>query len=418
MKGVGVAGAVLLAVALQAQSTALLVDVPALARQPDVAQALEAARASEATTLQDQMRVCAVAAPPFRESARAEMMRRELVELGLHNVRIDRVGNVLGERPGTMSRPRLVVASHLDTVFPADTNVKPRREGMRLRGPGIGDNCRGLAVLLAIVRSLNRANVVTPGSITFVANVGEEGLGDLRGVRALFNETLKGEIDRFLSIDGTGVHITNVAVGSLRYRVTFKAPGGHSYGAFGTANPIHALGRAIAKISEFTVPGRPRTTFNVGRIGGGTSINAIAYEAWMEVDMRSSDSSELAALDERFQRAVDAAVAEENRRWGVTAVVAATKERVGERPAGSIAANSPIVQTAMSAGRVLGLSVPLGEGSTDANVPLSLGVPAITIGGGGNGADAHAPEESFDATDSWKGTLHGLLVTVALAQSR
>src|SRR5262245_60199846 len=186
MRLVSSGAAVLLAAVFQAQSAAPLADVPALARQPAVEQALEIARTTEGTTLQDQMRICAVPAPPFKESARAELIRRDFVELGLQNVRIDRTGNVLGDRPGKLAHPRLVVASHLDTVFPDDTDVKPQREGMRLRGPGIGDNCRGLAVLLAVVRSLNRANVATPGSITFVANVGEEGLGDLRGVRALF----------------------------------------------------------------------------------------------------------------------------------------------------------------------------------------------------------------------------------------
>jgi acetylornithine deacetylase/succinyl-diaminopimelate desuccinylase-like protein len=290
------------------------------------------------------------------------------------------------------------------------------RDGATLRGPGIGDNCRGLAVLLRIIRALDAGGVRTPGTITFVANVGEEGLGDLRGVKALFGETLKGRVDRFVSIDGGGIHVTHVAVGSRRYRVTFKGPGGHSFSAFGLANPINALGRAVARIAELEVPRDPRTTFNVGRIGGGTSVNAIPFEAWMEVDMRSSDAASLGRLVEEFEAIVDRAVVDENDRWGRPGVVTVEKTLVGDRPAGSIPAAAPIVQTATAAARALGLSVPLGEGSTDANLPISLGIPAVTIGGGGRGAGAHALTETFDTTDAWQGTAHALLLTVALAQ--
>jgi acetylornithine deacetylase/succinyl-diaminopimelate desuccinylase-like protein len=378
--------------------------------------ALESARASEAQTIADQIRFCEVPAPPFKETARGEVLKREFTQLGLQNVRVDRGGNVLGDRPGAAPRPHLVIAAHLDTVFPEETDVKVTRQGNVLRGPGIGDNCRGLAVLTAIVRSMRDARVATPGSVTFVANVGEEGLGDLRGMKALFNETMKDQIDRFVSIDGTGLHVTTVAVGSHRYRVTFKGPGGHSYGAFGLANPIDALGRAIAKIAEFQVPSQPRTTFNVGRIGGGTSVNAIPYDAWMEVDMRSSDPQALAALDARFQRAVDAAVQEENARWGKPGVITVAKELVGDRPAGSVPESAPIVQTALAVGRALGLRVGLGEGSTDANIPIMMKIPAITIGSGGRGANAHALTESFDTTDSVKGTQNALLLTIALAR--
>jgi acetylornithine deacetylase/succinyl-diaminopimelate desuccinylase-like protein len=268
---------------------------------------------------------------------------------------------------------------------------------------------------VAIVREMKAANVTSPGTITFVANVGEEGLGDLRGVKQLFNDTLKGDIDKFVSIDGTGVHVTNVAVGSHRYRVTFKGPGGHSFGAFGLANPMGAMGRAIAKIQEMQVPKQPKTTFNVGRVGGGTSVNSIPFEGWMEVDMRSSDPASLAAVDANFQKAVDAAVAEENQRWN-KGTITVVKELVGDRPAGSTPENSPIVRTGLEAATVLGFNANLGEGSTDSNMPMSIGIPAITIGGGGRGSDAHALTESFDTTDSWKGTQHALLLTIALAQ--
>ena len=366
--------------------------------------------------MDEQIRFCEVPAPPFAETARGEVLQKAFSELGLRNVRVDRVGNVLAERPGAAARPHVVIAAHLDTVFPAGTNVAVRRDGPVLRGPGVGDNCRGLAVLTAIARAMRDARVETPGTITFVANVGEEGLGDLRGVKALFGDTLKGQVDRFVSIDGGGVTVTNVSVGSLRYRVTFKGPGGHSFAAFGLPNPAQALGRAVAKIAELEVPSRPLTTFNVGRIGGGTSVNSIPFEAWMEVDLRSSAPAALKALDGQFHRAVDEAVVEENRRWGRPGVVTVETTMVGDRPAGALADSAPIVQAVREAGRALGLAVPLSEGSTDANLPMSLGIPAVTIGGGGDGSDAHALTESFDTTDAWRGAQHALLVTITLAR--
>jgi tripeptide aminopeptidase len=390
--------------------------VPSLMRDASVKAALDAAKASEAQTIDDQIRFCEVAAPPFKETARGELLRRAFTQLGLQNVRVDKAGNVIGDRPGGAARPRLVLAAHLDTVFPEDTNVKVTRDGNLLRGPGIGDNCRGLAVLVAIVRSMNEARLQTPATVTFVANTGEEGLGDLRGMKMLFGETMKEQIDRFVSIDNAGVHVSAIGVGSHRYRVTFKGPGGHSFGQFGLANPANALGRAVARIAELQVPSDPRTTFNVGRIGGGTSVNAIPAEAWMEVDLRSSDRAALASLDTRFRQAVDAAVLEENARWGRAGVVTMTRELVGDRPAGLLPENAPIVLTAQAAARAVGLTAGLSESSSDANLPMSLNIPAITIGGGGESANSHALAESFDTTDSWKGTQNALLLAIALAR--
>jgi tripeptide aminopeptidase len=391
-----------------------------LVKDPTVKAALEAAKATEAQTIADQIRICEIPAPPFKEEVRGQELKRVFEQLGLQNVRVDKVGNVLGDypgrAPGSAPRPRVVIAAHLDTVFPEGTDVKVKRQGTVLHGPGIGDDCRGLAVIVAIAREMKKARVQAPGTITFVANVGEEGLGDLRGVKELFRVTLKDQIDRFVSIDGTGVRVTNVAVGSHRYRVTFKGPGGHSFGAFGLANPIGAMGRAIAKIEEMQVPRTPKTTFNVGRVGGGTSVNSIPFEGWMEVDMRSSDPAALAAVDAGFQKAVDAAVAEENQRWAKPGMITVVKELVGDRPAGSTPENSPIVRAGLSAATVLGFSANLGEGSTDSNIPMSMKIPAITIGGGGRGQEAHALTESFDTADSWMGTQHAMLVTIALAQ--
>jgi acetylornithine deacetylase/succinyl-diaminopimelate desuccinylase-like protein len=207
-----------------------------------------------------------------------------------------------------------------------------------------------------------------------------------------------------------------VAVGSFRYKVTFAGPGGHSYGAFGMPNPIHAMGRAIAKISEFKVAARPKTTFNVGRVGGGTSVNAIPFEAWMEVDMRSSDPASLKAVDEQFKVAVDQAAGEENTRWHREGVVKVNKELVGNRPAGQTSEEAPLVRTVVALTKALGAEGRLGEGSTDSNIPMSMGIPAVTIAGGGQGSGAHAPDESFDITDSWKGTQRALLVVLALTE--
>ena len=378
--------------------------------------ALDSIKAAEPQTIEDQVRVCEVEAPPFKEAKRAQLYAQMFRDAGLTNVRIDKEGNVLGERRGSSARPHLVFSAHLDTVFPEGTNVQVKREGTMLRGPGIGDDCRGLAVVLAVARAMNKANIQTPGTITFVGTVGEEGLGDLRGVKFLFREGLKGQIDRFVSIDGTGLGITSIAVGSLRYRVTFKGPGGHSYGAFGMVNPIHALGRAMARVSDFEVPREPKTTFNIGRIGGGTSVNSIPFEAWAEVDMRSADPASLKSLDAKFHKAMDDAVADENARWG-SRQLTVDKALVGDRPAGRTAADSPIVLAALSVSRALGINVTPDEGSTDSNIPMSMGIPAITIDGGGRGSGAHALDEAFDSTNSVQGTQRALLLAIALSQS-
>ena len=377
--------------------------------------AIEGLRSSEPQTLEDQVRLCEVEAPPFKEAKRAQLYAQMFRDIGLTNVRIDKEGNVLGERRGAQPRPHLVFSAHLDTVFPEGTNVTVKREGAIFRGPGIGDDCRGLAVVLAVARAIVKSNLATPGTITFVGTVGEEGLGDLRGVKYLFREGMKGQIDRFVSVDGTGFGITHIAVGSLRYRVTFKGPGGHSYGAFGMVNPIQALGRAMARIADFEVPREPKTTFNVGRIGGGTSVNAIPFEAWAEVDMRSADPAALKFLDAKFRKAIDESVADENKRWG-SKQLSVDVALVGDRAAGRTPSDAPIVVAAVSATKALGLAVTLDEGSTDSNVPINMGIPAITIDGGGRGTGAHALDEAFDSTNSWQGTQRALLIALALAQ--
>ena len=391
-------------------------DPAALLKEPSIQAAFAAIQRNEPEMITQQIKICEIPAPPFHEEVRGHELERLFKSLGLHDVRIDRAGNVIGVRPGKSAHPNLAFAAHLDTVFPEGTDVKVTTNGDVLKGPGIGDDCRGLVVMLGVIRALNEAHVETPGTITFVADVGEEGLGDLRGMKELFGATLKGQIDKFVSVDGLGMGIDNIGVGSNRYRVTFKGPGGHSYGAFGMANPIQAMGRAIAKIDAFEVPVQPKTTFNVGRVGGGTSVNAIPFEAWMEVDMRSADPASLKALDDKFKAALQQAVDEENQRWNNRGPVSVSAELVGLRPAGQTPETNPIVQTALAVSRALGYDPSLHEGSTDSNVPMNLGIPAITIGGGGGGSGAHSLGETFNTRDSWKGTQRALLLAVSLAR--
>lgn len=381
-----------------------------------VSGAVRLAATLEPWVIEQQIALCQVPAPPFEEDARGELYRKAFQALGLRNVRVDAVGNVIGERAGTANGPHLVFSAHLDTVFPEGTNVQVGRQGTRLSGPGITDDCRGLAVVLGVVRVLRDSNVTTPGRITFVGTVGEEGLGDLRGVKHLFGPNGLSAIDRFVSVDGAGLEVTNGGVGSKRYRATFKGPGGHSYSAFGLPNPLHALGRAIAAIGAFDVQPSPKTTFNVGRVGGGTSVNSIPFEAWMEVDLRSEDAGALADLDARFRKAIELAVTDENARWRHASKVSAELSLVGDRPAGRTADTSDIVKTAGSVLRALGLPMALDTSSTDANVAMARGIPAITIGGGGTGAATHSLDESFDTTGGVDGLRQAVLLAIALAQ--
>jgi tripeptide aminopeptidase len=409
-------GILKIALFLASTSAILAQDAASLMQDPTIKAAFDAIKRNEPHFIEEQIRICEIPAPPFHEDARGKELERLFKQLGLQDVRIDKAGNVIGVRPGAAPHPNLLFQAHLDTVFPEDTNVKVTREGDLLKGPGIGDDCRGLAMMLGIIKALDEGKVKTPGTITFAADTGEEGLGDLRGTKNLFNDSLKGRVDKFVSVDGTGLSIENAGVGSYRYRTTFKGPGGHSYGAFGMANPIQAMGRAIAKIDNIEVPKNPKTTFNVGRVGGGTSVNAIPFECWMEVDMRSADKDALETVNMKFKAAIQEAVEEENRRWNNRAPVTLTNELVGLRPGGSTSADSAIVLTALAVTKLLGGDGRLREGSSDSNVPMNLGIPAITIGGGGAGSGAHSLDESYNTKDSWIGTQRGLLLAVALAR--
>ena len=403
-----------------------LADPARVARHAAVRKALDTIRTSNAWTIDQQATICEVEAPPFKEARRAAEYKRRFEALGLRNVRIDAEGNVLAERPGTrQDGPVVVLSGHLDTVFPEGTDVKVKRAtapdgGARLTAPGIGDDCRGLAVVLAAARAIQAANVQTDGTIYFVGTVGEEGEGNLRGVRRLFAETLKGQVDYFISVDGTGFGVTNRAVGSNRYKITFKGPGGHSYGAFGMPNPAHALGRAVAKIADLQTPADPRTTFSVSLLRGGQSVNSIPAEVSMDIDMRSESAQALADLDARVRRAVDQAVAEERARWPrSSAALAAIYDTIGIRPAGSQPDDAPIVRAAVAAATALGEKADVGASSTDSNVPIGLGVPAITIDGGGRGRGAHSLAESYDDTPrGYVGAQWAALVALTLAGVR
>lgn len=391
-----------------------------IATRAAVRAALDKLRADNAWTLEQQVSICEIPAPPFGEARRAEEFRRRLVALGLTDARIDAEGNVIARRRGAARHPAVVLSGHLDTVFPESTNVSVTRQGTLFKGPGIGDDCRGLAVVLAVARALASADVQTRGDIVFVGTVGEEGPGNLRGVRHLFSKEMKDSIDYFISVDGTGTSLTNRAVGSHRYRVTYEGPGGHSYGAFGMPNPAHALGRAIAGIAELHVPREPKTTFNVGVVQGGTSVNSIPASAAMDVDLRSESAAALDTLDARFRLALERALDAEHARWPESRVRLRVRiDTVGIRPAGAVSDTARIVRAGRDAARALGFTSELGAGSTDANFPMSLGIPAITIDGGGEGSGAHSLAEQYDDGErGWLGPQWAALIALTLAGTR
>lgn len=341
-----------------------------------------------------------IPAPPFKEQRRGAAYLEMLRSAKLADVETDAEGNVMGIRKGTGSGPMLAVLAHLDTVFPEGTDVTVKRSGSRVLAPGAGDDTGALALMLTVVRAMDAAHIQTSHDILFVGNVGEEGEGDLRGVKYLLQKgKYKDRIKSFISIDGgTQDGIVTGGLGSHRYRVTFSGPGGHSYGAFGLVNPAFALGNAMTKFSKLQVPTRPRTTFNVGVVGGGTSVNSIPTQMYMLVDMRSESPEELKKIDDAFQRVVREAVDEENRaRSTVEGRIVADVKLIGDRPSGATPASADLVQTAVAVSRSFGFTPSLEIGSTDANVPISMGIPAITIGRG-LGGRSHALDEWMDVS--------------------
>jgi tripeptide aminopeptidase len=387
---------------------ALLLSIGAANAQSDVDDVVTSAsfqRAADylagdhARFVDELVRITEVPAPPFNEQARAIFFAELLRESGLTNVEIDAEGNVIGVREGSGGGGLLAVLAHLDTVFPPDTDVGVRRDGATLYAPGVGDDSRGLAAMLALVRALDAAGIETQSDVLFVGNVGEEGLGDLRGTKYLLLEgPFKDRITHFISLDGRHQAngewpITNGGVGSKRYRAIFSGPGGHSFSAFGMVNPANALANAITRLSHAEVPESPKTTFNVGVVNGGTSVNSIPTEVWMQVDLRSEASDALARLDAYFQSAAQRAVDDENNRALThNGRIIVELEVVGDRPAGQTPQDAQIVQLAADAATHFGLEPTYRSLSTDSNIPMSIGIPAVTLSTG-HSDRAHSLEE-------------------------
>ena len=373
-------------------------------------------------TVDDIITLTEIPAPPFQEERRAGAYLDMLKAHGLFEIAMDAEGNVMGLRRGAgpQGGPVVVISAHLDTVFPAETDVTVRREGTRLMAPGVGDDSRSLAVLLAFVRALDAAGVTTVHDLLVVGTVGEEGAGDLRGVRHLFQTgAYKDRVTAFFSFDGTNpAALVNGAVGSKRYRATFIGPGGHSYGAFGIVNPMAAMARATARLYEVEVPVTPRTTYSASVTGGGVSVNSIPAEVFTEYDMRSESPQALADLEQRLLEILHVAVAEENAARSTAQGAVRLDARVtGDRPAGGTPAEEPFIQGVSAALRQLGFEPHLSASSTDSNIPMSLGIPAVTLGSGGTGGRAHALDEWIDVepVESVRGMAAGLLAVLTAA---
>jgi len=399
----------------QAPSPAADAAFQATLANPKVIKTLDDIKADDARALEEQKRITEIPAPPYKEKIRAEYFLKRMQELGFRDASIDSEGNVIALRKGTAGgRPKLVVSAHLDTVFPEGTDVTVKENDGAILAPGIGDDSRGLAALLSMIKAMNENGIATVGDLLLVGTVGEEELGNLRGVKALFRD--HADIDGFISIDGLGItRVVNQATGSHRYEMIFKGPGGHSFQEFGLPSAIHAMGRAIAKISELRTPSDPKTTFTVGTVVGGTSVNAIAGEAKMAVDMRSDATEELLKLEARLLDLVKQAVVEENARWNTDKMTVEIK-LIGDRPAGIVAMDSPIVQATQRAVAAIarGPLATFAGSSTDSNIAMSLGIPAVTIGGGGDGGNWHSRNEWYKPVDAWMGPQNAFLTVLML----
>jgi len=383
-----------------------------------VQRALALIEASDPEAQEDLVYLTEIPAPPFMEEERAKAFAELLATAGADSVRIDEVGNVLAFRAGRRVDRTVVLGGHMDTVFPEGTDVTVRIRGDTLFAPGVGDDTRGLVVVLSVLRALVAAEIETDANLLFLGSVGEEGLGDLRGVKHFFREDGP-DADAFIEIDGSGMgSIVNMGLGSVRYRITFRGNGGHSWGAFGLVNPAHALGRAIetfAVVADSLTRTGPRTSFNVGRIGGGTSINSIPFEAWMEVDMRSESPEGLDAIAEAFLAAVHSAVDSENQARRGGDPIRVEVDQIGLRPSGEIDPSTPLVQRAMEVTKHFGEEPRLSRSSTNSNIPISMGIPAVTIGRGGAGGDNHSPGEWWLNQDGYLAIQRALLLLVAEA---
>ncbi|HEY6852999.1 MAG TPA: M20/M25/M40 family metallo-hydrolase [Gemmatimonadales bacterium] len=399
-----------------------------LLSHPRIAAARAHLERTDQVTLERQALLSAVPAPTGAEALRATRVAQLFRDVGLASVKIDAAGNVLGWLSGNGKRETadaapVVLAAHLDTVFGPEVDVSVQRHGARLEGPGISDNARGLAALVAVAEACVRGRVEPQRPLLFAATVGEEGAGDLRGVKHLLDgkrEAGNGALARphaFIALDGAGVErIVHRALGSKRYRATYRGPGGHSWAAFGVANPATAVGLAAAALAEQPTHHSPRTTCAVVRLGGGTGLNSIPQEAWLDLDLRSEDPHALAELDGRVRAALSRAKDEENRRRTPgTAPLQLEIQMLGDRPSGLTPRSHPLVQAALAATRAIGKEGELAAASTDANVPIALGIPAIALGAGGRAGDAHLTTEWYENDGGVTGVIRALLVAAAVA---
>ena len=376
----------------------------------------EALAAREEDVLREQVALSTISAPTGSETTRGAFVAARLRELGLADVHVDSVGNVLGVRAGMDDEASVVVCAHLDTVFPHGTDVSVKRRGARLDGPGIVDNARGLAGMLALAAAVDGSALRTRRPILFVATVGEEGGGDLRGAKHLFANLARTPAC-CIALDGAGDdRIVHRALGARRFRITFRGAGGHSWAAYGVPNPVHAAGAAAARLAALPLPRHPRTTLSVCRIGGGISVNAIPEDGWLEVDLRSSSSEVLAGCVADLRAAVHRAARDENaRRAPGTEPLTYEVAMIGDRPCGATDEHHPLVRAACAVTRAIGRTPELVAASTDANVPISLGIPSIAIGAGGRGGGVHTPAEWFDNTDGALGLARALAIVVGAA---
>jgi tripeptide aminopeptidase len=373
--------------------------------------------AADEGIVESQLALAHIAAPTGEEYERARWVEQRFQRSGLVDVHVDEAGNAIGRRPGTRDLPPVVICAHLDTVFPREVKLDIRREGPRLAGPSVNDNCRGLAVMLAIADVIDGKHVRPTRPIEFVATTGEEGAGDLRGAKHYF-ASRGGVSAAMIALDGAGdERIVHRALGSRRFRIAYVGSGGHSWAAYGAPNAVHAAASAAARLAALRLPAEPRTTLCVGRIGGGISVNTIPDSAWLEIDLRSTDMAMLDRYEREIRLAVRAACDEENGRRALgSRALSYTVEMIGSRPCGSTVAEHPLVIAAQEATRLVGREPDLATASTDANVPISLGIPAIAIGAGGRGGDAHSPNEWFDNSDGPRGVARALTIVVGAAQ--
>src|SRR6266852_5216821 len=375
---------------------------------------------TDEVTLARQAALSAIPAPTGAEGRRAARIAELFREIGLTDVAVDHAGNVHGwiRTNGDRSTAPVVLAAHLDTVFGVDVDVAVERRGQRLEGPGISDNARGLAALVTVAEAMVVARVPASRPILFAATVGEEGSGDLRGVKHLLNGKHDVKPAAFIALDGAGLdRVIHRALGDKRYQVTVRGQGGHSGAAVGVANPANAVGRAAALLADLPTQQTPRTTCAVVRLGGGTGLNSIPQEAWLDLDLRSEDPRALAQLDVTVRTALERAADDENRRRTAGSPALRVEiQLLGDRPSGLTPRAHPLVQAAVAANRVLGRDAELASASTDANVPIALGIPAIALGAGGKAGDAHLATEWFENVEGALGIVRALLVTAAMAQ--